>query len=82
MCMTLYVAMRILLTLPITVASVERSFSKLKLIKSYLRSTMSQDRLVGLATISIERAIAEELDLTEVIQDFAAAKARILAHFS
>ena len=43
---------------------------------------MSQDRLVGLATMSIERAIAEELDLTEVIQDFAAAKARILAHFS
>ena len=35
------VAMRILLTLPITVASAERSFSKLKLIKTYLRSTMS-----------------------------------------
>jgi len=76
-----YVAMRILLILPIAVASAERSFSKLKLIKSYLRSTMSQDRLVGLATMSIERAIAEELDLTEVIQDFAAAKAR-KAYFS
>ena len=71
-----YVAMRILLTLPITVASAERSFSKCKLIKTYLRSAMSQDRLVGLATIFIERTIAEELDLTEIIKDFASAKAR------
>ena len=76
-----YVALRILLTLPITVASAERSFSKLKLIKTYLRSTMSQDRLVDLATISIESTIAEELDMTEIMQEFASAKAR-KAYFS
>ena len=35
------IAYRILLTIPITVGSTRRSFSKLKLIKSYLRSTMS-----------------------------------------
>ena len=44
-----------LLTIPVTVASAERSFSKLKLIKSYLRSTMSQDRLSGLAILPIEK---------------------------
>ena len=33
------------LTLPVTVASAERSFSKLKLIKAYLRSIMCQVRL-------------------------------------
>ena len=38
-----YIAYRILLTLPVTVATAEKSFSKLKLIKSYLRSTMLQD---------------------------------------
>nr|KYP36891.1 hypothetical protein KK1_041967 [Cajanus cajan] len=35
-----YIAYKILLTLLVTVATAERSFSKLKLIKSYLRSTM------------------------------------------
>ena len=42
------------LTLPVTVATAERSFSKLKLIKNYLRSTMGQERLSGLAMLSIE----------------------------
>ncbi|XP_033220910.1 uncharacterized protein LOC117175311 [Belonocnema kinseyi] len=48
------IALRILLTLPITVASGKRSFSKLKLIKTYLRSTMSEMRLMDLTIISIE----------------------------
>ena len=55
------IAYKILLTLPITVASGERSFSKLKVIKNYLRSsmTMSQERVNGLAMISIERATTD-----------------------
>lgn len=48
-------SLRIILTLPVTVARGERSFSKLELIKIYLRSTMSQERLSDLAILSIER---------------------------
>jgi len=39
------IAIRIFLTMPVTVASTERSFSKLKLVKNYLRFTMKQERL-------------------------------------
>ncbi|XP_050876335.1 uncharacterized protein LOC127080045 [Lathyrus oleraceus] len=48
------IAYRILLTIPVTVASAERSFSKLKLLKTYLRSTMSHERLNGLTLIAVE----------------------------
>ena len=37
-----WIAYKILLTIPVTVVFAERSFSKLKLIKLYLRSIMSQ----------------------------------------
>jgi len=73
------IAFRILLTLPVSVAEGERSFSKLKIIKNYLRSTMGQERLDGLATISIEFEIAKKLislNLDSAIDSFAAEKAR------
>ena len=63
-------------TLPVTVAEAERSFSKLKLIKTYLRSTIAQERLDSLAIISIENEAARALDLAELVDQFAAAKAR------
>jgi hypothetical protein len=70
------IAYRILLTIPVTVASAERSFSKLKLIKSYLRSTMSQERLNGLAILSIEKKMLENLEYKNLISNFASQKAR------
>jgi len=72
----LYTAFLLFLTLPVTVATAERSFSKLKLIKTYLRNTMQNDRLSGLAVLSIENAEARKLDVSKIIDDFASRKAR------
>lgn len=71
-----WIAYRIMLTIPVTVAHAERSFSKLKLIKSYLRSTMSQERLSGLALLSIEKHMVNKLDYTSLISTFASKNAR------
>ena len=65
-----------MLTIPVTVASAERSFSKLKLIKSYIRSTMSQERLNGLAILSIEKDVADSLYYSTIISDFASKNLR------
>eukprot|EP00079_Xenopus_tropicalis_P035792 XP_017949563.1 PREDICTED: zinc finger MYM-type protein 1-like [Xenopus tropicalis] len=72
-------AFRIFLTLPVTVASCERSFSKLKLIKNYLRSSMGQERLSNLSILSIEHEMARKIDFDDVIDHFAAMKARKIA---
>ncbi|XP_071050795.1 uncharacterized protein [Onthophagus taurus] len=70
------VALRIYLTLPVTVATGERSFSKLKLIKSYLRSSMCQERLSNLSLVAIEKELSEEINLDTVIDELANKKAR------
>ena len=70
------IALRIFLTLPVMVATAERSFSKLKLIKNYLRSTMGQERLVDLAILGIENDLSRQVDFNEIINSFAAEKAR------
>jgi hypothetical protein len=66
----------LLLTLPVTVAASERTFSTLKLIKNYIGSSVGQMRLSGLAIISIERDRAIKFDTSVVIRNFAESKAR------
>ena len=71
-----YIAYRILLAITVTVASAERSFSKFKLIKSYLRSTMSQEKLSGLAVLSVEKEMLKTLKYKNLISNFASQKVR------
>lgn len=62
----LTIAFRILLTMPISVVTGKASFSKLKLIKNYLRSTMTQTQLSDLAIISIENEVSNSLNYTDI----------------
>ena len=70
------ICLRIFLLIPVSVASGERSFSKLALIKNRLRSTMSQERLNSLMLLSIEHELAGTLDYEGLIDTFAQEKAR------
>lgn len=53
--------LKILVTIPMTTSETERCFSTLKLIKTYLRNTMSEDRLTALAMLSIEKSMVREI---------------------
>ena len=70
------IAFRIYLSIFGTSCEGERSFSKLKIIKNYLRSTMGQARLSSLALLSIENDLMREMTFEDVISDFANAKSR------
>jgi len=63
-------------SLPVTVASAERSFSKLKIIKNYLRNSMAQERLTNISILNIEHNRTKDLNINQVIDNFANKKAR------
>ena len=70
------IGLRIFCIIPATVASAEKSFSTLKLIKNYMRTSMCRKRLNVLASLSIESDLARERDLSDCISLFAAKAAR------
>ena len=45
------------MVLPVTSCEAERSFSTLRRIKTYLRSTMKQERLIGLALLNVHNSM-------------------------
>lgn len=70
--------LEILITIPMSTAEAERSFSTLKRIKTFLRNSMIEDRLVALSMLSMEKKlISEAPNFNErVIEIFATKKTR------
>ena len=61
------------LALPVTTASIERTFSTLRRVKTWLRSTMCESRLSGLCMLSVHREKIldnEEQFIARVIDTF------------
>ena len=61
--------LKVLATIPITTCQCERCISRLRIIKTYMRSTMTEERLNGLALLSIHRDI--DLNMDDIINRFA-----------
>ncbi|XP_056306384.1 uncharacterized protein LOC130218267 [Danio aesculapii] len=70
--------LKILVTTPMTTAEAERCFSTLKRVKTFLRNSMTQERLNALAMLSIEKRLVTEMtDFNQkVIEKFASQKER------
>ena len=64
---TLCIVFRLLLIIGFSIASCERLFSKLKLIKTCIRSSMLRERLTSLALISIVREFLSADEKNEVV---------------
>lgn len=70
------IAYRMFISTAVTNCSAERSFSCLKRVKNYLRSTQAQNRLNFLMTLAVEADLLSQINFDEVIQNFAEKKAR------
>ena len=69
-------AYQLALTIPVSVASNERSFSKLKLVKTYLRSTMKEARLDSLMLAACSNDILDSLNLDVIADSWSKLKTR------
>ena len=69
------IALRMYLVLMISNCTAERSFSKMKLIKNRLRTSMCSERLSHLALMSIESDILREINFENLVTTFAQTKA-------
>ena len=65
----IYTLLKILCTLPVKTSECELTFSSLKRLKTYTRSTIGQERRSGLALIHIHQEM--DLDLKEIVNIFA-----------
>ena len=67
-----YKALKLYLSIPATSATAERSFSCLKLIKTWLRSTMKNERLsdLGIINMNNHKNVGFILNENDIIEDF------------
>ena len=63
--------------MPVSTATAERSFSVMRRVKTYLRNTMTTDRLSGLGLLNVCRE--KELTSDSVLDKFTIMKNRKLA---
>ena len=66
----LHKLLQLMLTLPITTAECERSMSRLRILKNYLRSTMKSERFNGLTLMKLHHQ-KYPVDLNAAIDTFA-----------
>ena len=70
------IALQIYFGMICSYCSGERSFSKLNLIKNYLRSTMKDDRFGGLHILNIEAKVLNMIELDDRLHVFVEKKLR------
>jgi hypothetical protein len=69
------------MTVPMTSATAERSFSTMRRIKTYLRQTMGQQRLNDVMLLHIHKQRTDQIDLKSVAQAFVMANDERIRYF-
>jgi len=62
---------RLMLLCPVSSCEAERSFSSLRRLKTWLRNTMTQERLNSVVVCHVHQKVMDDIDLSEIAADFA-----------
>ena len=81
MCPELHALLKLYVTIPVTTSIAERTFSTMRRIKTYLRSTMTQERLNHSFILNAHKPRVTELDLKHIAKLFISANDRRCAYF-
>ena len=73
----IHTILKVLLTMPVSAATAEKSFSGLRRLKTYLRNNMSETYLSGLALLHIHHDT--KIDTPEIVHEFDASGTRRIA---
>jgi hypothetical protein len=57
-----YKLVQVVMTIPISSSTFERSFSAMRRFKNWLRTSIGQERFIKLSAFSIERDLANKID--------------------
>ena len=73
--------LKLYFTFPVTTATAEISFSSLRRIKMFLRSTMTDCRLNNLFLLYIHTCRTDALDLSAIAKDFVTVNSRRINYY-
>ncbi|XP_060878264.1 zinc finger MYM-type protein 1-like [Metopolophium dirhodum] len=66
----IYKMLQVALTLPVSSATCERSFSTMRRIKTWVRTSMHQERFTNLSILHIEKDVTKNIDAECILNEF------------
>jgi hAT family C-terminal dimerisation region len=74
----LYKLLQVALTIPVSSATRERSFSSMRRLKNWLRASMEQQRFTDLSILNIERNVVNKITSSEILNKYSTTNRKIL----
>lgn len=77
----LFKAVHLAMTLPVSSATCERSFSAMRRVQNYVRTTMNEERLLSLPLQYIERGVLSSITVHDIVVQCASDSTRRLLFY-
>jgi len=70
--------LQVAFTIPVSSATCERSFSSMRRLKNWLRTSMEQQRFTNLSILNIERDIVNKINSSEILEKYSTKNRKLL----